>query len=52
MFDCLALKVVKVRSGYEFSSAGEKHIRLTFMSSMEDLELGTRRLTIAFRDLN
>jgi aspartate aminotransferase len=48
----LSEKKVLVRSGTEFGGNGEKHFRITFATSMENLEEGLSRLKYALDELD
>jgi aspartate/methionine/tyrosine aminotransferase len=47
----LAERGLLVRSGTEFGEKGEKHIRLAFATSVEEIEEGMKRLKTALDDL-
>ena len=47
----LSEKKVLVRSGTEFGQNGEKHIRITFAASVENIEKGLVRLKTALQEL-
>ncbi len=51
MMNYLSQKQVLVRSGTEFGEKGQKHIRLSFTTSMESLEEGMERLREALNEL-
>jgi len=52
MTQYLAERGVFVRSGTEFGGRGQHHIRLSFATSMEQLEEGTERLKRALDELD
>lgn len=51
MADYLLRQGILVRSGTEFGAQGEKHIRLSFATSLADLSEGLARLKKAFDEL-
>jgi aspartate aminotransferase len=51
MTDYLAERGLLVRSGTEFGEKGQKHIRLSFATSVEEIEEGMKRLKTALDDL-
>ena len=51
MTEYLFNKGVMVRSGTEFGAAGQKHFRICFATSMENLEVGLDRLKRALEEL-
>jgi aspartate aminotransferase len=48
----LAERGIMVRSGTEFGERGQNHIRLSFATSMEQLEEGAERLKMALDELD
>ena len=51
MTSYLAERGLLVRSGTEFGEKGQKHIRLSFATSVEEIEEGMKRLKTALDDL-
>lgn len=51
MVEYLMENGVAVRSGTEFGTMGENHIRITFASSMEAIEGGMEKISQAFKQL-
>jgi aspartate aminotransferase len=51
MTEYLFSKGVLVRSGTEFGANGQKHFRISYATSMEDLQEGMERLNTALKEL-
>ena len=51
MVEYLFSKGIMVRSGTEYGAAGQKHFRICFATSMENLEVGIDRLKQALDEL-
>ena len=51
MTSYLAERGLLVRSGTEFGAKGQNHIRLSFATSVEEIEEGMKRLKTALDDL-
>ena len=52
MTEYLYSKGLMVRSGTEFGAAGQKHVRISFATSMEKLEVGMERLRRSLDELS